>query len=182
MLVSVTQLVDRMSGVSFSPGERQDAERVLAAVQRSLERHLNRPLEGGPRVERTFTDAQGVAWLGARPQSVTSIVLHNLAPLPDQPVLYWTVVPGGVSVGVVGVEVTISYVVADPRVNGDDLADVQARILDVAARAMGQSHDDVLTVSDLTTRNERAEGAGSPRWWQPAELAEFERLRRRVAV
>lgn len=181
-LLTVEDLSNHMSGVTFSPAQYADAEAVLRGLERSLERRLARRFVEAQATERVFADEVGWAMLTRTPVkavlSVDGLVpwtintwqtgptrngLNGLAPLSWSTVVYRG--------GGFGPE------------NDDTMEDVKLAILEKAADLMRNRHDDTQSVKDLDTREPIAAPAGTFHWTD-AELDEsgLTRLRRRVVI
>ena len=170
-LLNVQDLVDYMSNIVLSAGQRDAAREVLDGVQGEVEQFLNRRLEPVTVTETVQIDEDGYAQLSQSPIiSITGVTLGDAAPLavPPQPA---TIVPW--SLNVRGLYVTygllavganayldpnyangtavVTYVAGIDGVNGPNAALLRLTILRVAAREMTNRHDDVLGVAEVTT-------------------------------
>jgi hypothetical protein len=171
LIVTVEDLRDYMNGIGLDANQAGALEDVLAGVQRELERYCQRRFKVRAYVETVQPDEWGRLWPKNTP------VLDVLEPFGYSGVGNQIVADGGVGYGGWG-PVQVKYVAG---LNPDDLADVRRAILQVAAREATDRHDDTLSVRDTDSRRERRADP-MPLGWQPAELARFDRLRRRTVA
>jgi hypothetical protein len=195
-IVSVTELREYMNGISFNAFQVRAAQLVLDGTQEALELYLNRPVQPLHARERRCTNG-----LGDLPLSVTPVhdVLSltptggsatpleaTLTPLAsddadrvwDSLPLHYSVVPGGLHLGVSGVWYDIEYI---GGYNGYANNSLKQAILEVASRSMTVNHDDTLSIKDDIAR-EPANAGSMVKGWTEEELVRFDRIRRRVVI
>lgn len=188
-LVTVTELINHMSEITLSAGQRSSAYVTLAGVQRGLERALHRRFQVAERTETVYPDpvtgfvmlsatpvhallaVGGVEVLAAEQTSRVSPWGVNITGLGEG-VAWWGGMPGGVVVRYRG----------GGGVDPDDLDDVRLAILEKASGIVQNRHDDARTPSDLDTRAPAP--APTPVHWTRDELDTWgmSRLRRKVAL
>lgn len=173
--VDTNELRDYMSGIGLDADQADSAQTILDGLQRQLERHCQRPLERVERTETLTPDEFGRLWPSATPivsvsDPVDGIVINHRMWLTGSSLA--SVWGGGWQ------PVTVTYV---GGVDGPDEEDIRVAILRAAAREVTVRHDDVLDVTDLTTRRVEAVDRRTP-GFLPDELAQFDRLRRRTVV
>ena len=175
MLVGAEELKEYMSGIGLTPSQEAAADKILAGTQRSLERYLNRRLEPGTFTETLTPDVDGFIYPSNRPVTgVTSI----LDPWGNELYQGDFVANTGIWGGGYG-SVTITYT-GGLTPDADALEDVRLAIMRVASREMTTKHDDTLSVKDLSARDDGEPTNRMPLGWTEDELAEFDRLRKRV--
>ena len=178
MLVRRNELIDHMSGISLSPAQRDDAERVLAGVQRNLERYLHRDLESNEWTETVQTDSFGYAALKHTP--ITALL--HVVDAGEISFPYTCTFERSRIIGPPMSRLVVTYVAGLGFAGGDEESqDVKLAIMDVAARIMSERHDDSHSVKDLNADDPGTKGEGLLRW-TPAELEQFDSLRRRVVA
>lgn len=185
-LVTLTELVNHMSGITLDPYQRADGEKVLRGVQRGLERALNRRFTPGTVTETVYPDpVTGFAMFSRTPvREILSIA--GQTPIPGDSMT--RISPSGaflvgyLGYGYVGAPfgVVVTYTGGgggDP----DDLADVELAIAEKAAIIMRNRHDDARSPADLESRAPEPSGDWK---WTNDELDHWgmSRLRRKVAI
>lgn len=197
-LVTTTDLREYMSDVSLSAAQMRTAQTVLDGVQQKLELYLRRPVQPMQVRERRASNAAGDIILSVTPvykvlslraydqDEATAITEHDTTPLTAQEVdrmwdtmaLNTMIVPGGINVARNGVWYTVEYI---GGYNGwaDDA--LKLAILEVASRIMTVHHDDTLSLKDGIA-NEPQGGQPLDKNWTKDELAQFDRLRRRMVL
>jgi hypothetical protein len=169
--VKAGELKDYMSGIGLDADQLDAAQTIIDGLQRQLERYCQRPLERKERTETLYPDENGRIWPTATP------IVSVSAPL-DVWIIgnYVSGLPS--AFGLITAPVVVTYI---GGVDGDVEEDIRAAILRAAAREMTVRHDDVLDVSDLSARQVQPVDRKPP-GFQPDELAQFDRLRRRTVV
>ena len=173
LIVSVDELRDYMSDIILKPGQLAAAARILAGVQRELERYCNRPLTRRERTETIRPDEDGRLWPTATP--VVSVSTLGYTARHNE-------ITGGYGLagGLGGAQsVTVTYV---GGIDGRNEADVAAAIFRIAAREVTTRHDDTMSIKDLTARNEGEPVQRVPLGLTDDEAKKLDRLRRRTIV
>lgn len=194
-IVSVSDLRKYMSDISLSANQQQSAQLVLDGTQQQLEIYLGRPIQPVQIREKRRSDGMGdlsltispiykVITLRSMSATESASLSTDTTPLSEDEVSRVVdnmpeeriIVPGGVYVGRSFSWYLVEYI---GGYNGyvDDA--LKLAILEVASRTMTVNHDDVLSIKDNIAR----EPANSPalrKGWQPEELQQFDRLRRRT--
>lgn len=173
-IVSTTELKDYMSGIGLDADQADAAQDVLDGLQGQLERYLQRPLTQVQRVETLWPDEMGRLWPSATP--VVSV--SDPVGLAAQGNAIVGVSYGPLAGPIAGGAVAVTYV---GGIDGKNEPDFRLAILRAAAREMDARHSDVVAVNDLSERpaqpvDRRDYGL------TPAELAQFDRRRRRTVL
>lgn len=164
-LLSVQDLVDYMSGITLSAGQRDAAREVLDGVQGEVELYLNRVLEPVSVTETVQIDDNNYAQLSRSPIiSITGVTVADGA-VPAT-VVPWSLNNRGlyVTYGLLAVglnsyldpnysqgTVIVTYTAGIDGISGPNAALLRLTILRVAAREMTPRHDDVLGVAETRT-------------------------------
>lgn len=194
-VVTVAELRKYMSDVSLSANQQNSAQLVLDGTQQQLELYLGRPIQYVQVREKRRSDAAGDLMLSVTPvhkiislRTFTATELTEFTtdttPLSEDEVdRIWDampdnypVVPGGIHTGRAFTWYIVEYYGGYNGFSDDAL---KLAILEVASRTMTVNHDDVLSIKDDIAR-EPANAPSLQKGWRPEELAQFDRLRRRV--
>ena len=196
-LVTVTDLREYMSDVSFSAGQNRTAQTVLDGVQQTLETYLNRPVQMVQVRERRRTNFDGDLVTTVTPvykvltmrllgqTTGTEYTTFDTTALSEEEAdRVWdsmpvsdSIVPGGIYVGSPGQWYIVEYI---GGYNGYVDDQLKLAILEVASRIMTTNHDDTLSLKEGIAN----EPSGQPlaRGWAEEELRRFDRLRRRTVI
>lgn len=202
-LVTPEDLSRFMSGIRMNDEQKRSAEDILAGVQSALEEYVNRPLEPTRTRELVRVDRNGyvnvrhtpvhavlrVQDYGSTLPSRPGGVVGNYEPQPSEtlPLVDYApedngtamIVPGGVKYGAPGGYVLIEYLAGGTEFVKRRLPAVKLAIMRVAAREFDAMHNDSVRVRGGSTE---ATPPPTQVGWTTEELAEFDRLRRRVVA
>jgi hypothetical protein len=180
--VTVRELTDYMSDVAFNQAQENAAKAVLRGLTRNLERKLARGFTEGITTERAYAAEDG--WVMLRRSPVKEIILVDALPAASYGA-YPTFGGTGFRVTNGGCHGFAPLTWAEVTYRGgggldaEDLDDVRWAILEKAAQIMTNRHDDTVSVKDRDTREPTFRGEMR---WTDDEVAQFDRLRRKVVL
>lgn len=206
-VVNAEELKAYMSGIRMTSSQSTTAQLILDGVQAELEIHLNRAIEPRLIKETVYTSPDGTAYLNFSPVSkVHKISLVSVGSMPGMlPTGPWApgeevefdgptydyvpsdfgvdlIVPGGIAL-----DNPAAYYVIEYESGGGDfirpfLPAIKLAILRVASREFQRMSNTTVEINNGEPRPQVDYVRPSKRGWQPDELVQFDRLRRRVVV
>lgn len=177
-LITVEDVRDAMSGVTFTPEQERDLRNRIDEVQSEVEVFLRRPVQTVTITETLVPDVEGNVYFASTPVQVLTTI-DGLAPDGQLTLRGYDPVLGGWTYATANTWSATGFVVVyDAGIVGTGIGAVKAFMKRVIADEMTASHDDTLTAKDLTASDPGSERTRSPKGPAEIDYTRIKNLRR----